>query len=199
MLNVQLDQLGSPVLHGALKARFYALPDVEERQTTVSDPRARAMWLRDVVPLGNPDAFLGGREVGHFHPWDRSMHVVLPMDVARLPSGPAGPRSIRRCRCWACTKTVSWSTGHATIRSWRRSLPCWSKRTATLAVECPRPRTRYCEARGVRRLRGDREAARDEALRAGHEVLAFVRDPGKLGASREGLTIAQARFEVSST
>jgi luciferase-like monooxygenase len=82
MPNIQLDQLGSTDLHEALKARLFALPDVEERQTIVSDPRARAMWLREGVPLGDHDAFLGGREFGHFHPWDRSMHVILPMDVA---------------------------------------------------------------------------------------------------------------------
>jgi hypothetical protein len=57
MPNIQLDQLGSSELQERLKARFYALPDVEERQTTVSDPRARAMWLRDGVPIGDPDAF----------------------------------------------------------------------------------------------------------------------------------------------
>jgi len=84
MPNVQLDQLGSPELHESLKARVFALPDVEERQTIVSDPRARAMWLRDGVPPGDPDAFLAGREFGHFHPWDRSMHVILPMEAARV-------------------------------------------------------------------------------------------------------------------
>lgn len=83
MPNVQLDQLGSDDLHEALKTRFFALPDVEERQTIVSDPRARAMWLRDAVPMGDPDAFLAGREFGHFHPWDRSMHLVLRIDAAR--------------------------------------------------------------------------------------------------------------------
>lgn len=83
MPNIQHDQLGSAELQERLKARIYALPDVEQRQTIVSDPRARAMWLRDGVPPGDPDAFLGGREFGHFHPWDRSMHVILPTDVAR--------------------------------------------------------------------------------------------------------------------
>ncbi len=83
MPNIQLDQRGSPQLQAALMVRFFALPDVEERKTIVSDPRARAMWLRDGVPPGDPDAFLGGREFGHFHPWDRSMHVILPMGVAR--------------------------------------------------------------------------------------------------------------------
>jgi phospholipase/carboxylesterase len=82
MPHIQLDQLGSPELQAALVARLYALPDVEERRTLVSDPRARAMWLREGVPIGTPDAFLAGREFGHFHPWDRSMHVVLPPDVA---------------------------------------------------------------------------------------------------------------------
>jgi hypothetical protein len=83
MPHIQRDQLGSEDLQQVLMARFFALPDVEERQTIVSDPRARAMWLRDGVPTGDPDAFFAGREFGHFHPWDRSMHLVLPMDVAR--------------------------------------------------------------------------------------------------------------------
>jgi len=82
MPHIQLDNLGPPEIQAALMARFYALPDVEERRTLVSDPRARAMWLREVTPIGTPDAFLAGREFGHFHPWDRSMHVVLPPDVA---------------------------------------------------------------------------------------------------------------------
>ena len=82
MPNIQLDQLGSPELQERLKSQFFALPDVQERQTIVSGPRARAMWLREGVAPGDPDAFLAGREFGHFHPWDRSMHVVLPMDVA---------------------------------------------------------------------------------------------------------------------
>lgn len=83
MPNIQLEQLGSPEFQARLMARFYALPDVEERRTIVSDPRARAMWLSDGVPVGTPDAFLAGREFGHFHPWDRSMHIVLPPDLAR--------------------------------------------------------------------------------------------------------------------
>jgi phospholipase/carboxylesterase len=82
MPHIQLEELGSPELHAVLMARIYALPDLEERRTLVSDPRARAMWLREGVPIGAPDAFLAGREFGHFHPWDRSMHVVLPADVA---------------------------------------------------------------------------------------------------------------------
>lgn len=82
MPHIQLEELGSAQLQAALMARFFALPDVEERRTLVSDPRARAMWLREGVPISTPDAFLAGREFGHFHPWDRSMHLVLPPDVA---------------------------------------------------------------------------------------------------------------------
>ncbi len=82
MPHIQLDQLGSPGLHAVLMARVFALPDVEERQTLVSNPRARAMWLREHVTIGTPHVFLAGREFGHFHPWDRSMHVVLPPGLA---------------------------------------------------------------------------------------------------------------------
>jgi len=66
-----------------LAARVYTLPDVEERPTTLSAPGARAIWLKDSVPAGPATAFLGNREIGHFHPWDGSMHVALPPDLAR--------------------------------------------------------------------------------------------------------------------
>jgi phospholipase/carboxylesterase len=63
----------------ALKARVYALPDVEDRPTTLSAQGARAIWLKDTVPAGPIDAFLlDNREIGHFHPWDSSLHIALP-------------------------------------------------------------------------------------------------------------------------
>jgi phospholipase/carboxylesterase len=71
-----------------LAARVYELPDVEERPTTLSAEGARAIWLRDGVDAGPSDAFLGGygmaptREIGHFHPWDGSLHIALPPAVA---------------------------------------------------------------------------------------------------------------------
>ncbi len=43
--HIQLDQNAPAEMQAALRARVYALADVEERQTTVSDPRARAIWL----------------------------------------------------------------------------------------------------------------------------------------------------------
>jgi len=50
--HIQQDQRGSREMQAALAARVYALPDVEERPTTLSAPGARAIWLRDAVPAG---------------------------------------------------------------------------------------------------------------------------------------------------
>jgi hypothetical protein len=80
--HIQLDQLAPPALHAALMARVFALPDVEERPGTVADPRESAIWLRDDLPAGSADAFLGNREIGHFHPWDHSLHIALPPELA---------------------------------------------------------------------------------------------------------------------
>jgi phospholipase/carboxylesterase len=66
----------------ALAQRVFALPAVEERPTTMSAPGARAIWLRDGLPVGPQDAFLGNREIGHLHPWDGSLHIALPPDLA---------------------------------------------------------------------------------------------------------------------
>src|SRR5207245_9679109 len=81
--HIQHEQRGLREMQAALAARVYALPDVEERPTTLSAPGARAIWLRDAVPAGPTNAFLGNREIGHLHPWDGSMHIALPPDVAR--------------------------------------------------------------------------------------------------------------------
>lgn len=81
--HIQQDQNGTPEMLATLAARVYALPDVEERPTTLSAPGARAIWLKDGVPAGPVNAFLGNREIGHFHPWDEGLHVALPPDVAR--------------------------------------------------------------------------------------------------------------------
>jgi quercetin 2,3-dioxygenase len=81
MPHVQEDQNGLPELQQMLAARVFALPDVEERATLISAPGARAIWLRDTVDAGPADAFLIRREIGHFHPWDGSMHLALPPDL----------------------------------------------------------------------------------------------------------------------
>ena len=81
--HLQQDQHGAPEMSAMLAERVFALPDIEEGQSTISDPRSRAFWLKRSVPAGPPNAFLGRREIGHFHPWDGSMHVMLPPDVVR--------------------------------------------------------------------------------------------------------------------
>jgi Family of unknown function (DUF5519) len=83
MPHVQEDQNAPPEPRRMLAERVYALPDVEERPTTVSAPGARAIWLKDAIAKGPADAFLAHREIGHFHPWDGSMHLALPPELVR--------------------------------------------------------------------------------------------------------------------
>jgi hypothetical protein len=80
--HLQEDQNAPKAMLDALAERVFGIPDVEERPTMFSADGARAIWLRDEVPAGPSDAFLGAREIGHFHPWDGSMHVALPPPVA---------------------------------------------------------------------------------------------------------------------
>jgi hypothetical protein len=83
--HTQLDQ--QPVDGGIrerLAQRVFALPDVEERATHISVPGARALWLRDRVPAGPPEAFMIEREFAHLHPGrDQSLHAALPPDLAQ--------------------------------------------------------------------------------------------------------------------
>jgi len=80
--HIQQDQNAPAAMQAALAQRVFALPDVEERAGTVAHPAERAIWLRDDVPVASADAFLGNREVGHFHPWDGSLHIVLAPEPA---------------------------------------------------------------------------------------------------------------------
>lgn len=80
--HIQQDQNAPEDMSAALVARVFDLPDIEERAGTVAHPAERAIWLRDDVPVATGDAFLGNREIGHFHPWDGSLHIVLPPDLA---------------------------------------------------------------------------------------------------------------------
>lgn len=61
-----------------LARRVFARPEIEERPGAVAHPDERGLWLRDEIPKGPSDAFVGLREVGHFHPCDNSLHVMLP-------------------------------------------------------------------------------------------------------------------------
>ena len=82
--HTQLDQNPEELLVRELAQRLFALPDVEERPSAISVPGARALWLRDEVSSGPPEAFLIGREFAHIHPMpDGSMHAALPPELAQ--------------------------------------------------------------------------------------------------------------------
>jgi hypothetical protein len=62
---------------------LFALPGVQERESAISVPGARALWLDDSMSGGPPEAFLIGREFAHIHPGaDHSLHAMLPPDLA---------------------------------------------------------------------------------------------------------------------
>jgi hypothetical protein len=79
--HIQQDQIAPPAMAEALAARVFALPGIEERPGVVAHPLERALWLRDELPAGPADAFLGKHEIGHFHPWDNSLHIALPPEL----------------------------------------------------------------------------------------------------------------------
>lgn len=83
--HTQLDQQpAGSTIRERLAQRIFSLPDVEERPTRISVPGARALWLRDGVPAGPPDAFMIEREFAHLHPGpDQSLHAALPPDLAQ--------------------------------------------------------------------------------------------------------------------
>jgi phospholipase/carboxylesterase len=71
-----------PEIHAELFRRCYSLPDVQNRPTVISVPGARALWLREDLPLAHPEVIARGREFAHIHP-DGSLHVGLPPERAR--------------------------------------------------------------------------------------------------------------------
>lgn len=83
--HTQLDQQPTDgSIREKLAQYVFALPDVEERETRISVPGARALWLRDDVPAGPPVAFMIEREFAHLHPGhDQSLHAALPPDLAQ--------------------------------------------------------------------------------------------------------------------
>jgi hypothetical protein len=82
--HTQLEQNPERELVEELARRVFAIPGVEERPSAVSAPGARALWLREGVVAGPPEAFMVGREFAHIHPMpDGSLHAALPREVAR--------------------------------------------------------------------------------------------------------------------
>lgn len=78
--HVQLDAVPVAEVDAELRRRAFLLPGVEDRQSTISLPGARGLWLSEDTPLVRGDILPGGREFAHIHP-DGSLHVWL--DVRR--------------------------------------------------------------------------------------------------------------------
>lgn len=79
--HVQLDAVVDPELDAELERRAYSLPGLERRESTVSLPGARSLWLADDIELTRPEVLQAGREFAHIHP-NGSLHVWLPVDRA---------------------------------------------------------------------------------------------------------------------
>ncbi|MEK6572939.1 MAG: luciferase family protein [Chloroflexota bacterium] len=83
--NMPHSQIGvQPVLevNAELFRRCFSLPDVRNEPTVISVPGARALWLREGLPLAHPEVIAAGREFAHIHP-DGSLHASLPPARAR--------------------------------------------------------------------------------------------------------------------
>lgn len=79
--HVQIDVEVVPAVNEELFRRAFALPDVENRETIVSLPGARGMWLDESISLAHPETIVSGREFAHIHP-DGSLHAPLPFERA---------------------------------------------------------------------------------------------------------------------
>lgn len=82
MPHMQIGVEPDPAIKAELDRRAFSLPDIADRPTVVSVPGARALWLREGVPVAHPELIVAGREFDHIHP-DGSLHIALPRDRAR--------------------------------------------------------------------------------------------------------------------
>jgi hypothetical protein len=77
---LQFSDLGPEDIRQQLKEwAFGTFPNVEERDTLISVPTTRALWLLESVPAPHADAFMppaGSREFCHIHQ-DGSVHAVV--------------------------------------------------------------------------------------------------------------------------
>lgn len=79
--HVQLDAERVPEVDAELRRRVFSLPGVEDRESAISLPGARGLWLAEDIDLARPEILLAGREFAHIHP-DGSLHVWMPVDRA---------------------------------------------------------------------------------------------------------------------
>ena len=82
MPHAQIGVRPVPELNAELFRRCYSLPDVRNEPTRISVPGARALWLREDLPLAHQEVIAVGREFAHIHP-DGSLHASLPPARAR--------------------------------------------------------------------------------------------------------------------
>ena len=97
--HTQLDQQPPDTFQrDLLAAELFELSGVEEHDSLISVPGARALCLTD--PEGAPaDAFFVGAEFAHLHPGeDQSLHVMLPPDrvVEAISAGWAEQHPVAR-------------------------------------------------------------------------------------------------------
>jgi phospholipase/carboxylesterase len=97
MPHAQVDVSPVPEINSELFRRCYALPDVSNRPTVISVPGARALWLKEGLPLAHPEVIVSGREFAHIHP-DGSLHASLLPERAQeaVEKGWAEPHPIAR-------------------------------------------------------------------------------------------------------
>lgn len=84
----QVTQHGDVELWDEMIERSAALPDVTVKDSMVSVPGAKGLFLDESVPKGPEDAFHIDREFAHIHTRpDGSLHLQLPLDIAALAMG----------------------------------------------------------------------------------------------------------------
>ncbi|MEM9034224.1 MAG: luciferase family protein [Actinomycetota bacterium] len=80
--HTQLDQNAPADLQEEVADFMFGLACVDEGESRISVPGARAMLLQDSCRSGPPEAFMIDREFCHLHPpSDGSLHLNLPPEV----------------------------------------------------------------------------------------------------------------------
>jgi hypothetical protein len=81
---LQFSDLGpDEIRHQLNQWAFGTFPNVEERDTLISVPTSRALWLLESVAAAHTDAFMppaGSREFCHLHQ-DGSLHAVVETSI----------------------------------------------------------------------------------------------------------------------
>ncbi len=75
--HIQVGTEPVPAVDAELRRRVFLIPGIEERESQISLPGARSLWLAEELELARPEVLQVGREFGHFHP-DGSLHLWMP-------------------------------------------------------------------------------------------------------------------------